>query len=163
MDKLKILEGNELDLLNGKNGIEIETVFFGKKKKWRATYFPLGLMDVQSELYHKLELDYEQKHLPSFIGTSVKKNAKLCAEIIAVTMLGKRWKIFLFRKILKQHFLWQVDSQALLDFTNKLIQVSNYKGFITSIGSISVMRTTSPENETPAKAVQIEDLEAPTE
>lgn len=155
MIKSKLQEAQELQLLNGKNGLSIETKLFGRKKVWKATFFPLGLMDKQSELYHRLEVDYSESNLAAMMAKNVKKNAALCAEIIAITILGKPWKIFLFRRILKRHFLWNVNSEMLLYFTNQLFNATNYKDFMTSIGSLSVNTVTRPESA--AKADPVED------
>lgn len=162
MNKQYLQERNELDLLNGKNGLAIETRLFGKRKIWKATFFPLGLMDRQSQLYHRLKLDkgfYDNTApVTNVVAKAVRDNAKICAEIIAITVLGKPWKIFLFKWCMKRHFLWQVDSGRLLAFTNDLFKANRYTDFMTSIALMSVSKTT-----TPTKADAIEDLGAPTE
>ncbi|WP_392436467.1 hypothetical protein ACF3N7_05385 [Cruoricaptor ignavus] len=151
----KNLETKELELLNGKNGIQLETKLFGRKKVWKATFFPLGLMDVQSELYHKMQVDYDGENISAVMAKNVKRNAALCAEIIAVTVLARPWKIRLFRKILKRHFLWQVDSAKLLAFVNQLFAANNYRDFMNSIGLLSVNTVTRPaENAAEADPVE---------
>lgn len=153
-------ESQELALLNGKNGFTVTTRLLGREKKWRAARFPLGLMDKQSALYHKLAIDpgYYEGTTPvtEVVGKAVKANARLCAEIMAITVLGKRWKIFLFKRWLTRHFLWQVDSATLLDFSNKLFRANNYKDFMASITLMATSTVTRP-TVTPTKAVEIED------
>lgn len=160
MDKQKFQEGKELDLLNGKNGFTVTTRLFGRVKKWRVTRFPLGLMDMQSRLYHQLTIDsgYYDNSAPvtEVLGKAVKANARICAEIIAISVLGRRWKIFLFKWWLTRHFLWQIDSEHLLKFTRNLFEANNYKDFMASITLMSVNTVTRPAEATP-KAVEIED------
>lgn len=164
MNKIKKLEGHELDLLNGQNGFSIETKFLGRRKVWKVNRFTLGLMDMQSRLYHKLHIEPEfydnSGNISELIGKAVKENAKICAEIIAISVLGSKWKIFFFKKVLKKHFYWQVDSKKLLEFTNNLFVANNYKDFMTSIALMSVRTITSPAT---VKADPIEESKAPTE
>lgn len=141
-------EAAELDLLNKKNGVVVETKLFGRKKLWKAAFFPLGLMDMQSRLYHKLEIDYKGT-TSEIVGKNVKHNAKICAEIIAITLLAKPWKIRLFKWWMKRHILWNVDSGKLWKFTNDLFIANAYKGFITSIELMSVNKVTAPTEANP--------------
>lgn len=158
----KELEEQELELRNGLNGITITTKLFGFLIRWKAHFFPIGLMDKQSLIFHKMTLDpaiytaVDTKDIISLQHKTVVDNAKLCAEVMAITILGGRgWKYWLFKRWLTNHFYWNISSQQLLHFANELYRMNDYKGFITSMALMSVK--TSP------KATAIEDSKATME
>lgn len=143
-------EQKELNILNNV-GFEIKTKLFGKDIFWKVGKIPMGIMDYQSLLFFKLKSHQDQIQEDNFQEVlnlqynSVADNAKICAEIIAITILGKPWKIKLFTWWLKRHLYWNIDSKELLDFTQKILNKNDYQSFTTSIVLLSATRVTNPE------------------
>lgn len=160
-------EREEIDLLIEKGFLiktRITSIFkFGRKyRTWKVSFLPLGLMDYQTDLFFKLDIDENKIYSGNaavrndeFIN-GVKANAKICAEILAISVLGSPLKIKLFRKILANYFLWRVNSKELIEFTLKLYKANDYQNFISSIVLLQAKRTTTPISEEKTKAKTIE-------
>lgn len=145
-------ERKEIDVLIEK-GFIVKTKsisvlrFFKKTRNWKVKRVPLGLMDLQSELFLKLQADEEKVYSESIIErnnetvNSVSRNAKISAEIIAISVLGTKLKISLFRKWLTNYFFWRVNSKDLYNFTISLYKMNDYQNFMTSIILLKAKRT----------------------
>lgn len=163
-------ERAEIDILIEK-GFEVVTpvrsIFriFGKKtRSWRVKRLPLGLMDIQTDLFFQLQVNESRlysddpENRNNEIMNSVKDNAQLCAEIIAVSILGEKVKIKLFKKIFAKYLLWRINSKEMFEFTAKLFKMNDFQNFTTSIILLKAKRTTAPlqvvEEKTEAEETQ---------
>ena len=140
---MKQKEQSEIDLLLGK-GFEINTVLFGRLKKWRTKKMCLGRLIELSDVFVKMKGDDEAESNLDFIANqyvSVKNNAKLSARAMAICVTDKRW----LRPFLVRHFLKNISSAELLDFAQKLLNQADYKNFILSIVLMNANRVTKAE------------------
>lgn len=149
-------ERKEIDVLIDRGFIvktpitSVLRIFGGKFRIWRVKFMPLGLMDLQTDLFLQLQADEEKIYTNDLvvrnneIMNSVKDNAKLCAEIVAITILRKKWRIKLFRKLFSNYLYWRVNSKELYDFTLKIYKMNDYQNFMTSIILLKAKRTTRP-------------------
>ncbi|WP_312900189.1 hypothetical protein [Chryseobacterium taichungense] len=144
-----VAEEKELKILN-EVGFDVKTRLFGKERIWKVKKVPLAVMFRQSHLFFKLKTYQDQMQgedvtvILNAQFNSVADNAKLCAEIIAVTILGNRWKIKLFKRILTEHLYENIDSKDLLEFTQNVLSLNDYQSFMTSTTLLSAVRVTNP-------------------
>jgi len=142
------MEQEEINLLNGK-GFEFQTEFWGKNINWNIGKITLGKMLKLSDVFIKIKVDEESLtnsdlsiQIPAQYK-SVRDNAKLCAEAVAIAVDSKlpKW-------ILKRHFLNFLDADEILKFALELLKFSNYQNFMTS--------TVLMNGNRPTKAIPIE-------
>ena len=144
-----IAEEKELKVLN-EFAFDVKTKIFGKKITWKVNKVPLAIMFRQSQLFFRLKTHQDRmqsndiSEILNAQFNSVADNAKLCAEIIAVTILGSRWKIRLFKKLLTEHLYENIDSKDLLEFTQNVLALNDYQSFMTSTTLLSAVRVTNP-------------------
>lgn len=149
------IERKEIDVLIEK-GFLVKTPItsflkFGRNfRTWKVSRLPLGLMDLQTDLFFQLSVDEEKMYSQNptdrnnEIINSVKLDGKISAEIISISILGSRWKIKLFRKIFANYLFWRINSKELLEFTLKIYKMNDYQNFMTSIILLKAKRTTLP-------------------
>ncbi|WP_185246627.1 hypothetical protein [Chryseobacterium bernardetii] len=144
-----IAEEKELKTLNS-IGFTVKTKFLGKEIVWKINKIPLKVMFAQSYRFFKLKINQEQSEDENFQKmlnsqfNSVADNAKLCAEIIAITILGTKWNNWFFRKLLTEHIFSNVNSRELLDFTQNVLAMNDYQSFTISTTLLSAVRVTNP-------------------
>ena len=144
-----IAEEKELNVLN-EIGFVIKTEFLGKKINWSVKKIPLRVMFAQSHLFFKLKINQEQlenDNIQEILNSqfnSVADNAKLCSEIIAITILGTKWNNWLFRKLLTEHIFSNINSKELLYFTQNVLSMNDYQSFTISTTLLSAVRVTNP-------------------
>lgn len=99
-----------------------------------------------TKVYLKMEINEEQlkdedlaKQLDAQYN-AVLKNAKHCAKAVAIAVDSK---IPVF--ILKRHFLWNLNSKQLQEFTMKTLKESNFVNFTGSISLMGMTRMTKPK------------------
>lgn len=148
-------ERAEIDVLIEK-GFEVKTKvtswmrLFKKERVWKVSRLPLGLMDVQTDLFFQLQISENKLYSESAevrndeIMNSVKNNARLCAEIVAVSILGNKTLIKLFRKKFANYLLWKLNSKELFEFTKDIFRMNDFQNFTTSIILLRAKRTTTP-------------------
>lgn len=141
-------EQEEINLLTG-NGFQFETSFFGRKINWNIGKITLGKMFQLSDVFIKIKVDEETMYntdlsiqIPAQYQ-SVRDNAKLCAEAVAIAVESKlpRW-------FLKWHFFNSLDATETSKFALELLKFSNYQNFMTS--------TVLMNGNRPTKAMPIE-------
>lgn len=144
-----IAEEKELKVLNS-IGFTVKTSFWGKELVWKIKKIPLKVMFAQSYRFFKLKVSQEQTENENFqeiLNTQfnlVADNAKLCAEIIAITILGAKWNNWLFRKVLTEHLFNNINSRELLEFTQSVLSMNDYQSFTISTTLLSAVRVTNP-------------------
>lgn len=74
-------------------------------------------------------------------------NTKPLMRFIAVCVLGSRWKIALFTKLLARYFEWKLKPKDALGITIAILQMYDLKNFIPTIRLIGQMTITSPNQE----------------
>jgi len=141
-------EQEEISLLTG-NGFQFETSFFGRKINWNIGKITLGKMFQLSDVFIKMKVDEESAYstdlsiqIPAQYQ-SVRDNAKLCAEAVAIAVDSKIPKCFL-----KWHFFNSLDATETSKFALELLKFSNYQNFMTS--------TVLMNGNRPTKAMPIE-------
>ena len=141
-------EQEEIDLLIGK-GFQFETSFFGRKLNWNIGKITLGKMFQLSDVFIKIKVDEESVYstdmsvqIPAQYQ-SVRDNAKLCAEAVAIAVESKLPRCFL-----KWHFFNSLDATETSKFALELLKFSNYQNFMTS--------TVLMNGNRPTKAMPIE-------
>jgi hypothetical protein len=151
-------EQEELNILTGK-GYEFETILFGKITKWHTGKMTLGKMLKMSDVFIKMNINQEDfeannTYLP-FVAQyeAVKNNSKICIDAIYIAIETEfpKWirKLsFFYEPLIKKHLLNSIDSKDLLNFTNKMLENSDYQSFITS--------TVLMNGNRPTKAIPIE-------
>lgn len=148
-EKKVIAEEKELKILN-QVGFSVNTTFWGKNIKWNIKKIPLKVMFAQSYRFFKLKVSQEKPENEDFQEilnsqfNSVADNAKLCAEIIAITILGAKWNNWLFRKLLTCHLFNNINSKELLEFTQNVLSMNDYQSFTISTTLLSAVRVTNP-------------------
>ncbi|CAD0220296.1 hypothetical protein [Chryseobacterium sp. JV274] len=144
-----IAEEKELKVLNSV-GFAVKTSFWGKELIWNVNKIPLKVMFAQSYRFFKLKVFQEKQENDDFQEilnsqfNSVADNAKLCAEIIAITILGTKWNNWLFRKLLTEHLFNNINSRELLEFTQNVLSLNDYQSFTISTTLLSAVRVTNP-------------------
>lgn len=142
------MEQEEINLLTGK-GFEFQTLFLGRKINWTIGKITLGKMFKLSDVFIKMKVDEEALtnsdlsiQIPAQYQ-SVRDNAKLCAEAVAIAVESNipKW-------ILKRHFLNSLDANEISKFAIELLKFSNYQNFMTS--------TVLMNGNRPTKAMPIE-------
>ena len=154
------IERKEIDVLIEKGFLvktPITSIFkFGKNfRTWRVSRLPLGLMDLQTDLFFQLSVDEQKMYSQNpnernnEIINSVKSDGKIASEVVAISILGSRWKIKLFRKIFANYLFWRINSKELLEFTLKIYKMNDYQNFMTSIILMKAKRTSLPIKKNP--------------
>lgn len=144
-----IAEEKELKVLNSV-GFTVKTKLWGKELIWKVNKIPLKVMFAQSYRFFKLKISQEKQENDDFQEilnsqfNSVADNAKLCAEIIAITILGTKWNNWLFRKLLTEHIFSNINSRELLEFTQNVLSMNDYQSFTISTTLLSAVRVTNP-------------------
>ena len=127
------MEQREIDLLKGK-GFEVETKLFGKKKIWRTKKMTLGRLIMLSELFLKMEVNEDAMSSDDYRDVLseqyklVHDNAKRVAKVMAICVTDYKW----LRPFLTWHFLDNINSSELAEFTSKLLMQADYQNFMTS-------------------------------
>ncbi|WP_284464902.1 hypothetical protein [Chryseobacterium sp.] len=144
-----IAEEKELKVLNN-TGFAVKTIFWGKEMTWIVKKIPLRVMFAQSYRFFKLKVSQDKTENEDFQEilnsqfNSVIDNSKLCAEIIAITILGTKWNNWIFRKILTEHLFSNINSRELLEFTQNVLSMNDYQSFTISTTLLSAVRVTNP-------------------
>lgn len=170
-------EQEEINLLTG-NGFQFETTFFGRKIQWNIGKITLGKMFQLSDVFIKMKVDEESVYstdlsvqIPAQYQ-SVRDNAKLCAEAVAIAVEDQYWEVlpkstpkwvpeFIKKRIKKvsekipldvltDHFFNSLDATETSKFALELLKFSNYQNFMTS--------TVLMNGNRPTKAMPIESL-----
>lgn len=162
-------EQKEINLITGAAAFTFRTPKksflkqFGKPyREWKVPYNELGIMDIQSSLFFKMKVDenlLSEERSEVVIAENlrlVRENAKLAAEVVAVSVLGSKLKIKLFRKILARYFYWRLNSQNLLQIVRNIFIINDYESFTLSIVLMNANRITNPKTPK-AEAVEKED------
>ncbi|WP_079242591.1 hypothetical protein [Chryseobacterium indologenes] len=143
-----IAEEKELKVAN-QIGFTVKTSFWGKEIAWKVKKIPLKVMFAQSYRFFKLKVSQEKQEndfqeILNSQFNSVADNAKICAEIIAITILGTKWNNWLFRKLLTEHIFNNINSRELLEFTQNVLALNDYQSFTISTTLLSAVRVTNP-------------------
>lgn len=145
MKQKEIKELEQIKTISSPDLIVLKTKFFGIKKNWKLSKLSLGKMFKLSEKY--IQLKYEklediepENQLASQIE-SVKNNAKICADIMAIAV--DSW---LPKWYLKKHFLKNVNSRELKNFAQIILKQSDYGNFMLSIVLMNGNRITKPKD-----------------
>lgn len=122
--------------------------WFSKKKTRRFEIQQpyLGVLDMINRIF--LDIEFNEKEITENPLTETKKlviHSRKLAEVIAIVILGSKWKIRLFAKVLGRYFLWRITPDNLLQITLGISQMSNLENFIVSIRLMSRIRTTAPK------------------
>ena len=121
------------------------------KKKTRTFVIPqpcLGVLDLMSRIF--LDIEFDEKAINENPLTETKRLAThgpRLAEVIAIAVLGSKWKIKYFSKILSSYFFWRIQPDNLFKIVLGLTQISNLSDFTNSIRLTSRIRTTTPRIE----------------
>jgi len=69
--------------------------------------------------------------------------------IVAIAILGTKWRIFFLTGILTRYLMWRVTPSKLIELAKLMIQLCNTADFLNSIRLIRGTRITSPKNLSP--------------
>lgn len=73
-----------------------------------------------------------------------KKNAYLCAKVVAIAILNRRWKIRLLSPLLAYYLLDRLTPAKLFNLVVMINTISNLGDFTSSIRFLHASRTTTP-------------------
>jgi hypothetical protein len=94
------------------------------------------------------KIDYSEDKIKSDGLSEVKRLAvsscKPLANILAIAVLGSKWKIWMFRWLLSEYFLWRVKPTKMLELSLIINYMMNQEGFITSIRLNAIHKIASP-------------------
>lgn len=144
-----IAEEKELKVLNSV-GFTVKTKFWGKEIKWRVRKINTRTMFKLSYRFFKLKVQNDEdqtddiQKMLNYQFNSVYDNAKICSEIIAITILGSKWDNWVYRKLLTEHIYRNINSKELLEFTQNVLSALDYQSFTISTTLLSAVRVTNP-------------------
>lgn len=79
----------------------------------------------------------------------ISQHAETCTRIVAVIILGSKWRIRLFSGMLSRWLLWKLKPRRLLDIILMIVTLSGVQDFTNSIRLIRSMDVTMPRNLSP--------------
>lgn len=133
----------------------------GKRVSTVTLYKPyLKTMDYLAELKLRLNINLEElaKNPVLFKNRAIKENTMIMAEIIAVSLLNRNWKIKIFRKMLSSYIAGRLNSETLKNISALIDEMEDAANFINSTVLMSgTARTSEPKPETieiPTKLVR---------
>lgn len=146
MTDKNLQEELENNILIDKGFIFSTPFFLGRKKKWHVKPLRLGALDEISSVLLKMKLNEDelQENPLGQYKHVIKDNATLCAEVVAVSVLGKKWRIRLFKKALTSYFKWNLTPSQIATYYLKIITMADMGNFINSIRLMSGATTTKP-------------------
>jgi hypothetical protein len=106
-----------------------------------------------SEIISEIDLDFEKLQNDTIYESYqiAGKELPKVTRIIAIAILGGKWKIRLFTGILTNWLLWRVTPEKILQLAEVLFTLNNTLDFLNSIRLIRGTRMTAPkENLSPA-------------
>lgn len=121
----------------------------GRKARKLTIYKPyLHTMDVMSDLKLALAINLEQmrQNPINIYNKSVKANSKILANIVAVALLNRKWKIRWFGGWLTNYLHTRLDSEKLHGVCALILELEDAGNFINStvLMSGAETRTTTP-------------------
>lgn len=111
-------------------------------RKWEIKPFTLDTI-LRANIYAvKLKINTEEEKPLTDI---FKENVKPLTDFIAVSILQKRWKCFLFKNLFSRYLRKNLTPQKAVGLTLTILKMYDMGNFITSIRLIGQMTITAPK------------------
>ena len=118
--------------------------FIKKKRYWHIKPLNFGTILHANRYAMELKMNFQDNSINAAI-TEMDVNIKPLVNYISVCVLGSKWKIKLFRRILTNYFLWRLSPNKSLKLALGIMQMYDLPNFITSIRLIGTI--TSPQTQ----------------
>lgn len=149
---LREAEKAEIDLMIDRGvefTIEKRSIFkfIGKKERKFKIYQPyLGTLDLLSAEFIQIDFDEERLKADGLSESKLlaSRSCKILANILAIAVLNSKVKVFFFKRILANYFLWRVTPKKMLELSMVINYMMNLEGFINSIRLNAVNKIASP-------------------
>lgn len=136
-------EKEEIDLLLGK-GFDIKIRLLGKDRIFRSRKLSMGVMLQLSRIFINMKLDekdLESTELNQRLATqyhAVVDNAEALARVVAVCITGNEIYQYFIKKSVLKHY----EPKDILEFSQTLLNTSDYGNFLLSIALMNGNRPT---------------------
>ncbi len=126
----------------------IEKGMFFQAGKYKFTIKPLtlGTILIANKYAVDMKINLTEDNETS-VFDEYNRNTIPLLNFIAVCVLSRKWKIFLFRKLLVRCLKWNLKPKDVIGITLSILKMYDMGNFITSIRLISEQTMTSPKKK----------------
>lgn len=149
MENNKTIEQNEVDVIL-QNGFSfdlptksfISAIMRKKTRKIEIKPFSMGVEALMTDEWVKLKYDVDGGNK---FAQLISDNTDLHCEALAIAYLGRRWKIALFKGVVKRYFKYRITPKILLATYTYLMALCDIRNFTLATILVTDVNLMSPK------------------